>query len=177
MSVAYSVVGKIRPWGVLSMDIAVIPDAAIVVDDAGNILDANSQAVLLFGYSVDALRRMNVDSLVPEAIRHRHREHRRQYTAAPRQRPMALGRTLSAQRSDGTLINVEIALGPFSKGETLAIIRDVSARQEPVATVELLVKTILTSISRLRYEVRLLAIGLALLVIAFIIHVVITILR
>lgn len=116
--------------------IHVVPDAALVVDPAGAIVAANSQAALLFGYSIEALLQKNVDLLIPESIRPRHRGHRALYNAAPRQRPMALGRTLPALRADGTVINVEIALGPLDGGLTIAIVRDVSARhqQENAAT-------------------------------------------
>lgn len=121
---------KIGPTMDAASWIAVIPDAAVVVGADGVIIAANSQAALLFGYSVEALQQMSVDVLIPETLRPRHRDHRARYNESPRQRPMAPGRTLSALRSDNTIINVEIALGPVEQGTTIAIIRDISARHQ-----------------------------------------------
>jgi PAS domain S-box-containing protein len=107
-----------------------VPDALIVVDDAGRIALANRQAEQLFGYPAKGLTGASVEDLLPEEFRGRHCTHRAGYMARPRVRPMgATGQTLVGQRLDGTQFPVEIALSPLVSGtgeRFLASIRDIS---------------------------------------------------
>lgn len=108
------------------------PDAIVAVNDQGIIEIANSRASELFGYTLDELIGLSVDALVPEVARSAHRAHRTRYGANPRRRQMGdVGARLSAQRADGTLIPVEIALSPVeTSGRKLvmAIARDITER-------------------------------------------------
>ena len=73
---------------------------------------------------------LNVDALVPQAIRPRHAEFRRGYAQAPRSRPMGLQMELVALRKDGSEVMVEIALSPLQdQGQpfVVAAIRDIAA--------------------------------------------------
>ena len=51
---------------------------------------ANPAAADLLGYTMDELVGLNVDALVPDAIRPRHAAYREAYGRAPRPRPMGL---------------------------------------------------------------------------------------
>ena len=110
-----------------------VPDALIVVDEAGRIAIANRQAERLFGYAEDRLAGLGVEQLIPEDARQRHRYHRHDYMQAPRIRPMeGAGMALIGQRRDGSQFPVEIALSPLQTDEGpryLASIRDVSETQ------------------------------------------------
>jgi PAS domain S-box-containing protein len=110
-----------------------VPDALIVVDDAGLIVMANSQAELLFGYEEDSLAGLQVEELMPESVRDRHHAHRADYMASPRIRPMGgSGMALVGRRRDGGLFPIEIALSPLEADEGprfLASIRDISESQ------------------------------------------------
>lgn len=110
-----------------------VPDALIVVDEAGRIAIANRQAERLFGYAEDSLAGLGVEQLIPEDARQRHRSHRQDYMLAPRIRPMeGAGMALIGQRRDGSQFPVEIALSPLQTDEGpryLASIRDVSETQ------------------------------------------------
>lgn len=110
-----------------------VPDALIVVDDAGRIALANRQAEHMFGYPAKGLAGAAIEDLLPEEFRARHRTHRAGYMARPRVRPMgATGQTLVGLRLDGTQFPVEIALSPVdSPGgrRFLASIRDISETQ------------------------------------------------
>ena len=110
-----------------------VPDALIVVDDAGRITMANRQAEALFGYPHGQLTGRPIEDLMPEEARGRHHQHRADYMAAPRLRPMGgAGMALVGQRSDGAQFPVEIALSPLESEEGrryLASIRDVSETQ------------------------------------------------
>lgn len=109
------------------------PDAILEVDGEGRIVLINETADRMFGYTREELLGLNVDNLVPSAMRNGHRHHRDSYTAHPRTRPMGTGLELRAQRKDGTLFPVEISLSPNWTEEGLrviAIVRDISERKE-----------------------------------------------
>ncbi|MES2098252.1 MAG: PAS domain S-box protein [Pseudomonadota bacterium] len=89
------------------------PDSMLLVDQAGAIVLANPSAAELLGYTVNELTGLNVDALVPDAIRPRHAAYREAYGHAPRARPMGTQMELVAKRKDGTEVMVEIALSPL----------------------------------------------------------------
>jgi PAS domain S-box-containing protein len=109
---------------------AAYPDALIVADAAGVIVQANPAAAQLLGYSMDELIGLNVDALVPDSIRPRHAAYREGYGHNPRPRPMGTQMELVAKRRDGSEVMVEIALSPLqSQGLPLVVaaIRDIGA--------------------------------------------------
>jgi PAS domain S-box-containing protein len=106
------------------------PDALLVVDAGGHIVRANPAAARLLGYTADELTGLDVDTLVPQAIRGRHADYRRGYARAPRPRPMGLQMELVALRKDGSEVMVEIALSPLhdhGQPYVVAAIRDIAA--------------------------------------------------
>lgn len=107
-----------------------VPDALVLVDGNGLIVQVNTQACRLFGYPESELVGTFIEMLVPEGARARHRAHRAGYMAHPHVRAMgATGQTLMGRRHDGTQFPLEIALSPISSDGTvqyLASIRDVS---------------------------------------------------
>jgi two-component system, NarL family, sensor histidine kinase DevS len=109
------------------------PDGVLIVDGAGTIQYANSSIGKLAGYPDGSLVGMNVDALVPRAVRSKHATLRASYEAAPTQRPMGSGLALSLQREDGSLVPVEISLSPLQHGDehyVIAAVRDVTERME-----------------------------------------------
>jgi len=113
-----------------------MPDALVIVDDAGFILLVNSQTELLFGYRREEMIGQPVEVLVPERLRARHAVSRDGYFAAPHVRPMGQGLELFGRRKDGHEIPVEISLSPL-RTETgllvVATVRDVSERKRAEA--------------------------------------------
>ncbi|KAF1710756.1 ATP-binding protein [Pseudoxanthomonas sacheonensis] len=107
-----------------------VPDALVLVDDQGLIVQTNSRASSLFGYPENELVGVSIEMLVPEGARARHRAHRAGYMAHPHVRAMgATGQTLMGRRYDGTQFPLEIALSPINSDGTvqyLASIRDIS---------------------------------------------------
>jgi diguanylate cyclase (GGDEF)-like protein/PAS domain S-box-containing protein len=107
------------------------PDAMLVVDARGRIVQANTKAASMFGYSLDELRGASIELLVPDRLRPVHATHRDCYATHPR--PRAMGRPdldLVAVRKDGTDFAVDVALSPFQSDGAdlvLASVRDVSA--------------------------------------------------
>jgi len=109
------------------------PDAILVVDQAGQIVLANSQAEGMFGYRREELLGKPVEFLVPERFRALHVGHRAQYAANPRTRPMGIGLDLYGLRKDGSEFPVEISLSPLETEagpSTAAAIRDVTERKQ-----------------------------------------------
>ena len=109
------------------------PDAIVEVDAEGQILLLNETAEQMFGYGRDELMGMNVDALVPMAMRRGHGARRSSYTHRPVTRPMGSGLDLKAQRKDGSLFPVEISLSPNRTNDGLrviAIVRDISERKQ-----------------------------------------------
>ncbi|HET9646362.1 MAG TPA: PAS domain S-box protein, partial [Burkholderiaceae bacterium] len=91
------------------------PDALILADNEGRIVLANPAAARLLGYSVEELQTLQVDDLVPDAIRPRHAAYREAYGRHPRPRPMGMQMELAARRRDGSEVMVEIALSPLQE--------------------------------------------------------------
>lgn len=126
------------PPDLLAAVVAKGPDAVVVVDVRGSIVFANEQATFVLGYANDELLRMNVDTLVPAGSRERHDDRRASFAASPTTRPMGVGLALHAQRADGTLVPVEIALSNTRIGDvgyTIASIRDVTPIRQLMADV------------------------------------------
>lgn len=109
------------------------PDAMVVIDQAGTIVQLNSQAGVLFGYAPDQLIGRPLEALLPERLRTSHLAHRGQYLAAPHSRPMGVGLDLVGRRQDGSEFPVDISLRPYlikRRLHVMAAIRDVSAQRQ-----------------------------------------------
>jgi PAS domain S-box-containing protein len=112
------------------------PDAIVVVDRQGRIVQANKQLERLFGYTREELFEADHDILLPERFREIHKAHRAKYMAEPRVRPMGTGLELYGRRKDGSEFPVDIALGVLKPMQNesdivvLAVIRDVTERKQ-----------------------------------------------
>jgi PAS domain S-box-containing protein len=114
----------------LHLWIASVPDALVLVDDDGRIIEANAAMASLFGYEQDELLSQPIEMLVPERLRKDHVRQRRKRDSDPRDRPMGSNLPILARRKDGSEFEADIQLctrrmpsGPA----TVAIVRDLSA--------------------------------------------------
>jgi PAS domain S-box-containing protein len=108
------------------------PDAILEVNPEGRITLLNEAAERMFGYSSGELLRLNVENLVPAAMRAGHAQHRASYANRPKTRPMGTGLELEGQRKDGSLFPVEISLSPnWIDGSlhVIASVRDITERK------------------------------------------------
>lgn len=115
------------------------PDPLIMVDGGGEIFLANSEALHFFGYDRAEFVGMNVEQLLPQALRKRHRAHRKEYMKNAKVRPMGTGLELRALLKNGEEVPIEISLSPVSleSGEMIcASIRDIRDHLRAMHAVE-----------------------------------------
>jgi PAS domain S-box-containing protein len=109
------------------------PDAMVMVNPDGTIRLVNAELERVFGYGREELLGQPMEVLIPQRQRAAHQSHRRDFFAAPANRPMGVGLKLSGRRSNGAEFPVEISLSPFETEEGVlatAAIRDVTERIE-----------------------------------------------
>ncbi|MGC9357401.1 MAG: sensor histidine kinase, partial [Anaerolineae bacterium] len=87
-----------------------IAEGAVVVDDCGDILAANSRLTAIFGYEQAELVGRSVNLLLPPHLQGKHQSHIQRFFESPRQRPMGQGLNLMGRRKDGVEIFVEVGL-------------------------------------------------------------------
>ncbi len=118
-----------------------VRDAVIVADaHTGRIVLWNPAATEIFGYSVSEALEMNVEELVPERLRERHRGGLARYRETGRG-PYIDSRELlelPAMRNTGEEIRIEMSLSPIEptrdvgdeeRRYALAVVRDITARK------------------------------------------------
>ena len=87
-----------------------VPDALVIVDQRGMIVQANARAESMFGYGRGELVGQPVERLVPERFRADHRGQRDRYAQRPHVRPMGVGLDLHGLARDGREFPVEITI-------------------------------------------------------------------
>jgi protein-histidine pros-kinase len=107
------------------------PDALLIVDRRGKILEANRPIEELFGHTRAELVGKEIELLVPAAFRDKHRADLAAYLRAPHPRTKGSGLQLRGVRKDGTEVTVEVRLRPIEMDAghvVVAAIHDLSDR-------------------------------------------------
>jgi PAS domain S-box-containing protein len=107
------------------------PQAMLMVERSGRIVQSNQAAQTLFGYDAQAFGTRTVNDLIPNEQRERHDGLMSGFMAQQHARPMAPDRVVRGLRSDQTPFIAEIGIVPISvdgEQKVLAGITDVSAR-------------------------------------------------
>lgn len=115
------------------------PDAIFELDDDGTIVLLNGAAEQMFGYPREELLGQLIEKLIPDSLKHRHREHRERYAKHPTTRPMGIGLELFARHKNGSEFPVEISLSPIRSPDgrrVMAIVRDITDRKEVQARID-----------------------------------------
>jgi protein-histidine pros-kinase len=108
------------------------PDSVIMVNATGTIVLANLQAQRLFGYAEGELSGRQIDTLLPQRLRHAHVGHRARYFDQPRTRTMGADLELLGLRKGNVEFPVEISLSPLETDEGMLVssaIRDITERK------------------------------------------------
>ncbi len=114
----------------------------VMVDREGQIILSNRYANVMFGYEQGELEGKQLEILIPQNIREKHRDTYANYTNKPQSRPMGIGLDLKARKKDGTLFPVEISLSHFTSGDKpyyISFINDATFKKK--AETDLLIKT------------------------------------
>jgi two-component system, LuxR family, sensor kinase FixL len=110
-----------------------VPDAMVVIDEAGLIQDFSHAAERLFGWSVAEVAGKNVKLLMPAPYREAHDGYLQRYYRTGERRIIGIGRVVVGERKDGSTFPMELAVGEmrgvggrFFTG----FIRDLTERQQ-----------------------------------------------
>jgi PAS domain S-box-containing protein len=106
----------------LSSLIDALPDAIVLADEDGQIVDANTNTVGMFGYSRAELLGARVEILIPGSLRDKHVAQRQDYVQKPRVRPMGFGDPLLARHKDGHEFQVEIRWAPYQSPDGFLVV-------------------------------------------------------
>jgi two-component system, LuxR family, sensor kinase FixL len=88
-----------------------VPDALIVIDEAGLITSFSKTAEVLFGYVAAEVLGRNVNMLMPSPHREAHDGYIRRYLQTGEKRIIGTGRNVEGRRRDGTTFPMELAVG------------------------------------------------------------------
>lgn len=125
----------------LTSILSTIPDAMVIIDDAGIILSFSAAAEALFGYSESEITGQNVRLLMPSPDRERHDGYIHRYLQTGEKRIIGTGRVVFGQRKDGTTFPMELSIGETLDGPQrlfTGFIRDLTERRQTEERLELL---------------------------------------
>ena len=108
------------------------PDAVVIINGDGVIVQVNSQTEKLFSYRREELLGRPLEVLMPERLRVSHVGKRWTFTADPKPRSMGRGLDLFGLRSDGCEFPIDVSLSPLPPEAGILIastIRDMTAQQ------------------------------------------------
>src|ERR1035437_5313249 len=111
----------------------------IVVNADGEIEAANKHILHEFGYNETELRQQQVEFLIPERFREKHRRVRAQFSRNPVNIAIAPEKNLKGIRKDGSELPVEISLGYYQDNEDtyyVAFVYDLRKNKEAEETIK-----------------------------------------
>jgi two-component system sensor kinase FixL len=113
--------------------IATVPDAMVVIDEAGVIQSFSAAAVRLFGWAPEEAIGRNVSMLMPNPYRDGHDGYLHRYMTTGERRIIGIGRVVVGERRDGSTFPMELSVGEMASGEQrffTGFVRDITERQE-----------------------------------------------
>lgn len=88
----------------------VVPDAVITIDEEGAISSFSPAAEKVFGYDSSEVLGQNVKILMPDPYRQEHDGYIAHYRATGEKKIIGIGRTVEAQRKDGSIFPISLAV-------------------------------------------------------------------
>jgi len=128
-----------------------IPDAMVVIDEAGLIQDFSHAAERLFGWTADEVAGRNVNTLMPPPYREEHDGYLQRYYRTGERRIIGVGRVVVGERKDGSTFPMELAVGEMRGADDrffTGFVRDLTERQQTETRLQEL-QTELVHVSRL----------------------------
>jgi two-component system, LuxR family, sensor kinase FixL len=110
-----------------------IPDAVIVIDEAGIINSFSGAAERLFGYTAQEVIGQKVNVLMPSPYHEQHDAYLARYFATGEKRVIGRGRIVTGTRKDGSTFPMELAVGEMvlaGRRAFTGFVRDLTEQQE-----------------------------------------------
>jgi len=110
-----------------------VPDAMVVIDEAGLITSFSAAAEELFGYKADEVAGRNVRMLMPNPHREAHDGYINHYLRTGERRIIGFGRFVHGLRKDGTTFPMELNIGEALANDRrifTGFIRDLTSRHK-----------------------------------------------
>ena len=110
-----------------------VPDAMIVIDEAGLIQDFSDTAERQFGWTAAEVTGKNVSMLMPSPYREAHDGYLERYYRTGERRIIGVGRVVVGERKDGSTFPMELAVGEMTLAEGryfTGFVRDLTERQQ-----------------------------------------------
>lgn len=109
-----------------------VPDAMIVIDDAGIVLAFSRAAEALFGYKSEDVVGTNIKCLMTQSDQAHHDQYIRNYLTTGERQIIGIGRIVEARLANGDSIPVELKIGEANIGDRklfTGFIRDITEKQ------------------------------------------------
>lgn len=116
-----------------------VPDAMVVIDEAGTIRDFSPAAERLFGWTAAEAAGQNVRVLMPDPYRSAHDGYLERYYRTGEKRIIGKGRVVVGERRDGSTFPLELSVGEMEAGGQrffTGFIRDLTERQQAEARLQ-----------------------------------------
>lgn len=110
-----------------------VPDAMIVIDQTGRILEFSRAAQEMFGYALEDIIGENVSKLMTRTDSSAHDGYINNFIKTGNARIIGIGRTVMAKRADGDHFPVDLKIGKAKIGQThvfTGFIRDLTEQQQ-----------------------------------------------
>ena len=116
-----------------------VPEATVVIETDGTIVDFSIAAVRQFGYAAPEVVGRNVSMLMPSPYQEQHDGYLARYLSTGERRIIGTDRVVVGRRKDGSTFPMRLAVGEMrSGGKTYftGFIQDLTERQESAARLE-----------------------------------------
>ncbi len=123
----------------LRLILETIPDAMIIIDEAGAIQSFSKAAERLFGWRAEEVIGSNVHVLMPEPDHSRHDGYMQRYQRTGERRIIGIGRVVTGQRKDGSTFPMHLSVGEMQgtgRRSFTGFVRDLTERQENMAKLQ-----------------------------------------
>lgn len=102
---------------ILKSILKTVPDAMVVIDEAGLVSSFSATAEEMFGYSQEEIIGQNVKILMPNPYRDAHDGYIQRYMQTGEQRIIGIGRTVVGCKKDGTTFPIQLEVGEAKIGD------------------------------------------------------------